>query len=114
MTISQNLDLGNYVPTVEVGFEGRTLTEFDILQSNILQYDWETVDRKIRVPGHLKHRPDRLANQAYGEASLWWVIILANLDLNKTLFDGFGAGEEITIPKESEVNEVRDQFRQQD
>lgn len=52
------------------------------------------------------NRPDLLAFDLYGEASLWWVFIQRNLDvLQDPIFD-FIPGKKIYIPKNSGLRTV--------
>jgi hypothetical protein len=52
------------------------------------------------------HRPDLLAFDLYGDASLWWVFIQRNLDvLEDPIFD-FVPGKKIYIPKNSSLRQV--------
>lgn len=49
------------------------------------------------------YRPDLLAHDLYGEASLWWVFIQRNLDvLQDPIFD-FVPGKQIYLPKNSKL-----------
>lgn len=49
------------------------------------------------------YRPDLLAYDLYGEASLWWVFIQRNLDvLQDPIFD-FVPGKQIYLPKNSKL-----------
>lgn len=52
------------------------------------------------------YRPDLLAHDLYGEASLWWVFIQRNLDvLQDPIFD-FTPGTKIYLPKNSSLKTV--------
>jgi hypothetical protein len=51
-------------------------------------------------------RPDLLAHDLYGDATLWWVFIQRNLDmLQDPIFD-FVPGTQIYIPKNSSLRTV--------
>lgn len=52
------------------------------------------------------YRPDLLAFDLYGEASLWWVFVQRNMDtLEDPIFD-FTPGKRIYIPKNSSLRSV--------
>lgn len=52
------------------------------------------------------NRPDLLAFDLYGEATLWWVFIQRNLDvLQDPIFD-FVPGKQIYLPKASSLRSV--------
>lgn len=52
------------------------------------------------------YRPDLLAFDLYGEATLWWVFIQRNLDvLQDPIFD-FAPGKQIYLPKERSLRSV--------
>jgi alpha-L-fucosidase len=58
------------------------------------------------IESQYNFRPDLLAFDLYGEASLWWVFIQRNLDvLQDPIFD-FVAGTKIYIPKGSGLKSV--------
>ena len=48
------------------------------------------------IPASMENRPDLIANAAYGEKNLWWLICTANaiIDPNKELV----AGKQILLP----------------
>ena len=48
-------------------------------------------------------RPDLLAYDLYGEASLWWVFIQRNLDVLQDPILDFVPGTKIYIPKNSKL-----------
>jgi hypothetical protein len=52
------------------------------------------------------YRPDLLAYDLYGEASLWWVFIQRNLDVLQDPILDFIPGTQIYIPKGSSLNTV--------
>jgi hypothetical protein len=66
----------------------------------------EPDDFLYTIESQYNHRPDLLAFDLYGEASLWWVFIQRNLDvLQDPIFD-FVAGTKIYIPKNSSLRTV--------
>jgi hypothetical protein len=55
------------------------------------------------IQSQYAYRPDLLAFDLYGEASLWWVFIQRNLDvLQDPIFD-FVPGVKVYIPKKSSL-----------
>ena len=63
----------------------------------------ETDDFLYTIEPQYTYRPDLLAYDLYGEASLWWVFIQRNLDvLQDPIFD-FVPGTKIYIPKNSKL-----------
>jgi hypothetical protein len=53
-----------------------------------------------------QYRPDLLAFDLYGDATLWWVFIQRNLDvLEDPVFD-FVIGKQIYLPKNSSLSTV--------
>lgn len=58
------------------------------------------------IEAQYTYRPDLLAFDLYGDASLWWVFIQRNLDmLQDPIFD-FVPGTQIYIPKNSSLRTV--------
>lgn len=109
MGISRNLDMANFVPTVEVEVDETTVVELDILRDNFFEWEWETVNKRIRIPQDLQYRYAKIANILYEEPNFWWVLILAN-DVDPV--EGFEIGEEIIAPRQSEINEFLEKYRQ--
>jgi len=63
----------------------------------------EPDDFLYAIQAQYAYRPDLLAFDLYGEASLWWVFIQRNLDvLQDPIFD-FVPGAKIYIPKKSSL-----------
>jgi hypothetical protein len=59
----------------------------------------EPDDFLFTITASYSFRPDLLAHDLYGDASLWWVFIQRNLDvLQDPIFD-FTPGTKIYIPK---------------
>lgn len=50
-----------------------------------------------------KHRPDLLAHDLYGDASLWWVFAVRNPNTIKDPVWDFYPGQSIYIPKQSTI-----------
>jgi hypothetical protein len=66
----------------------------------------EPDDFLYTIESQYTHRPDLLAYDLYGEASLWWVFIQRNLNvLQDPIFD-FVSGTKIYIPKSSSLKIV--------
>jgi hypothetical protein len=66
----------------------------------------EPDDFLYTIQAQYAYRPDLLAFDLYGEASLWWVFIQRNLDvLEDPIFD-FTPGTKIYIPKGSSLRQV--------
>ena len=63
----------------------------------------ESDDFLYTIEPQYTNRPDLLAYDLYGDASLWWVFIQRNLDvLEDPIFD-FVPGTKIYIPKNSSL-----------
>ncbi len=66
----------------------------------------EVDDFLYTIEAQYTYRPDLLAYDLYGEASLWWVFIQRNLDvLQDPIFD-FVPGKKIYIPKNSSLTTI--------
>ena len=66
----------------------------------------EPDDFLYTIQAQYAYRPDLLAFDLYGEASLWWVFIQRNLDvLQDPIFD-FVPGTKVYIPKKSSLFNV--------
>lgn len=66
----------------------------------------EADDFLYSIESQYTYRPDLLAFDLYGDASLWWVFIQRNLDvLQDPVFD-FVPGKKIYIPKNSSLRTV--------
>lgn len=66
----------------------------------------EPDDFLYTIESQYTYRPDLLAYDLYGEASLWWVFIQRNLDvLQDPVFD-FVPGKKIYVPKSSSLKLV--------
>jgi hypothetical protein len=76
----------------------------DIL--NIRAVSAEPDDFLYTIEPQYEYRPDLLAFDLYGEASLWWVFTQRNMDaLQDPIFD-FVSGKKIYIPKNSSLRTV--------
>jgi hypothetical protein len=58
------------------------------------------------IESQYAYRPDLLAFDLYGEASLWWVFIQRNLDVIEDPILDFTPGKKIYIPKNSSLKSV--------
>jgi hypothetical protein len=66
----------------------------------------EKDDYLYTIESQYANRPDLLAHDLYGEASLWWVFTQRNLDtIQDPIFD-FVPGTKIYIPKRSSLFKV--------
>ncbi len=66
----------------------------------------EPDDFLYTIEPQYQYRPDLLAFDLYGQASLWWVFIQRNLDvLQDPVFD-FVVGTKIYIPKNSSLRTI--------
>ena len=73
---------------------------------NIRPVSADADDFLYTIEPQYTNRPDLLAYDLYGEASLWWVFIQRNLDvLQDPIFD-FVPGKKIYIPKNSSLRNV--------
>lgn len=52
------------------------------------------------------YRPDLLAFDLYGEASLWWVFVQRNMDVIEDPIFDFVPGKKIYVPKNSSLRSV--------
>ncbi len=84
-----------------------TLTKQDYLDVlSIRPVSAEPDDFLYTIESQYTYRPDLLAFDLYGEASLWWVFIQRNLDvLQDPIFD-FTPGKKIYVPKNSSLRTV--------
>ncbi len=60
-------------------------------------------DSLIELPSQYEHRPDLLANDAYGEAKLWWVFSMRNPEILKDPIYDLVAGVKIYIPQRGQL-----------
>lgn len=66
----------------------------------------EPDDFLYTIESQYEYRPDLLAFDLYGQASLWWVFTQRNLDvLQDPIFD-FVVGTKIYIPKNSSLRTI--------
>jgi hypothetical protein len=81
-----------------------TKTHLDIL--NIRPVSAENDDFLYEIEPQYRYRPDLLAFDLYGDASLWWVFTQRNLDtIQDPIFD-FVPGTKIFLPKNSSLRSV--------
>lgn len=66
----------------------------------------EADDVVYQIQEVYKHRPDMLAHDLYGDASLWWVFAVRNPNTIKDPVYDFFTGQTIYIPKQSTLNEA--------
>ena len=81
-----------------------TRNYLDIFQIRTVSADSD--DILYTVQPQYNYRPDLLAFDLYGDASLWWVFTQRNMDiLQDPIFD-LVAGKQIYIPKLSSLTEI--------
>ena len=56
-------------------------------------------DVMVELPSQYEHRPDLLANDAYGDSRLWWVFAVRNKDVIRDPVYDFIPGQTIFLPK---------------
>lgn len=66
----------------------------------------EPDDFLYTIEPQYQYRPDLLAYDLYGEASLWWVFMQRNLDVIQDPIFDFVPGTKIYIPKGSSLQTV--------
>jgi hypothetical protein len=66
----------------------------------------EKDDYLYTIESQYANRPDLLAHDLYGEASLWWVFTQRNLDVIQDPIFDFVPGTQIYIPKRSSLFKV--------
>jgi hypothetical protein len=66
----------------------------------------EPDDVQYTIGSQYQYRPDLLAYDLYGDATLWWVFTQRNLDiLEDPVFD-FTVGKKIFLPKQSSLTQL--------
>lgn len=60
-------------------------------------------DSIVELPSQYEHRPDLLAQDAYGEARLWWVFSMRNPEILKDPIYDLVAGVKIYIPQKGQL-----------
>ena len=78
-----------------------TQNYLDIL--NIRPVSAEPDDVLYTIGPQYQYRPDLLAYDLYGTASLWWVFIQRNIDVLQDPVLDFAPGTQIYIPKKSSL-----------
>jgi hypothetical protein len=66
----------------------------------------EPDDFLYTIQSQYTYRPDLLAHDLYGSASLWWVFMQRNLDIIQDPVLDFVPGTKIYIPKNSSLKTV--------
>jgi len=56
-------------------------------------------DVLVELPSQFEHRPDLLANEAYGDPRLWWVFAIRNPSVIKDPIYDLVSGVKIYIPQ---------------
>jgi hypothetical protein len=56
-------------------------------------------DVLVELPSQFEHRPDLLANEAYGDSRLWWVFAVRNPSVIKDPIYDLVSGVKIYIPQ---------------
>lgn len=57
-------------------------------------------DTEMTITAAYEYRPDLLAYDLYGDASLWWVFAMRNPNVLKNPINDFFAGQKILLPKQ--------------
>jgi len=71
--------------------------------ANIPQIPFDTTDVQYQIDAIYRNRPDLLAYDLYGDASLWWVFAVRNPNtIQDPVFD-FLPGAIIFIPKKETI-----------
>lgn len=66
----------------------------------------ESDDQDYVIENGYKHRPDLLAFDLYGDAKLWWVLVLRNRSILKDPIYDFLPGVSIKLPKKTSVDQT--------
>lgn len=61
-------------------------------------------DRLITITPRYENRPDLFSYDLYGTPSLWWVVVLRNMDVLIDPIEDFTAGKEIWVPTAERAN----------
>jgi len=72
---------------------------------NIRPVPSEPDDFLYTIEGQYENRPDLLAYDIYGDATLWWVFVQRNMDVIKDPIYDFEVGTKIFIPKKSNLQQ---------
>jgi hypothetical protein len=81
----------------------------DFLDDSILDHEWETINRVGRISAHHKDRLDFLASELLQENMFWWVLLLANEEIDP--FDGFSQGDLIIAPNRAEIFDAFEEYK---
>jgi hypothetical protein len=60
-------------------------------------------DRLVTITPKYENRPDLFAHMVYGTPSLWWVLVMRNMDVLIDPVEDFRAGVEIWVPAPESV-----------
>lgn len=60
-------------------------------------------DQKATITPEYENRPDLFSNMVYGTPSLWWVLVMRNMDILIDPIEDFKAGVEIWVPPAQSV-----------
>lgn len=60
-------------------------------------------DTMVELPSQYEHRPDLLANDAYGSSNLWWVFAVRNPEVIKDPIYDLVSGVKIFIPQKQKL-----------
>ena len=60
-------------------------------------------DVPFMITGRYMHRPDKLADELYGDSGLWWVFAVRNKEVIKDSIYDMIPGQIIFIPKLSTI-----------
>lgn len=73
-------------------------------------FEWETVNARVRLTSKIVHRIDKIANQYLNDPNLYWVILAANGVLDPYNLE---VGDELVIPKPGELFDFLDRYRRE-
>jgi hypothetical protein len=76
----------------------------DIL--NFRDIPYQADDYLFEIPSTYEHRPDLLAYDLYGDATLWWVFAVRNKSEIKDPIYDMEPGKKIYLPKLSTLRQV--------
>jgi hypothetical protein len=87
-----------YSPYKETPFNGYYLDVWTPRQVPALDDDV-----MVELPSQYQHRPDLLANDAYGDPRLWWVFAIRNPSVIKDPIYDLVSGIKIYIPQKQKL-----------
>lgn len=106
MAISENLEIQNFFNKIQV--DGNPEVVF--FDRSPFDFEWETVNKKVRITSTEKYRLDRVADKHFGDPNAYWIIMLAN-DINDPF--QISIGDVLVIPKPSEIFDFLGKFRRE-